>query len=106
MEVTFATKEIRNVCTSVREAESAHGIGVANALRRILADLRAAKFLAEFALLYSLEIHSETIQIAIGEGTNLTLSVAHRIIPLRHGMVDASKVHRVMVVALGEREGE
>ena len=71
-----------------------------------MADLRAAKYLVEFALLYSLEIHTETIQLVIGEGTKLTLSVAHRIIPLQSGALDLEKVHRVMIVALGEVEGE
>ena len=107
MEITFASKEIRKICNSAAEAESALGIGIANSLRRILADLRATRFLSEFALLYSLEVTSETVQLTIGKGASLTLSIAHRLIPQHEGKVDAGRVHRVMVVALrGEGQSE
>lgn len=103
MEIAFGTREIRSICSSASTAENALGIGLANSLRRILADLRAARSLSEFGLLYGLEIQSEMVQLPIGEGMKLVLTVGHRIVPLKDGALDVDKVHRVMVVSLGER---
>ena len=43
------------------------------------------------------------VQLPIGEGMKLVLTVGHRIVPLKDGALDVDKVHRVMVVSLGER---
>lgn len=103
MEVTFETKELRDVCTYSDIAEAGLPLAAARGLRNVIADLRASRFLDEFFLLQSIQIPSSEFKITLGDGLFAHLASAHRVIPMTEGNFDPSKVYRIRVLAI---EGE
>lgn len=102
MELAFETHSLRTTCENQDAACAEMGAGVAELLRKRLADLRAADSLDDLvAGTPRLSDDGATLMIALGEAYTMVLTPNHRKNPLTpEGKPDWSKVSRVKLVEL------
>jgi len=106
MELSFRTRTLRSLCESEDKAAALYGVEVAAALRRRLADLRAARTVEDLvAGKRWLDGHEqENLHLGITGGHELHCKPNHRNPPRdEHGLIAWGGVHRLQVVDIEER---
>lgn len=100
MQIAFKSKALRSLCLSVDAMDERYGAETGAALRRCLADLRAAETLADVPLL-KMAPHvgpKERLRIAIAGRFSLQVGANRRHPPTNAaGTVDWPKVDRVLL---------
>jgi hypothetical protein len=101
VEISFETKELREICRSSEVAEQSLPRTVARSLRAVVADLRAARYFDEFTQIQGLP-GTEECAVPLGDGYKLHVASGHRITPRTDRDFDPTKVYRVRVLAIEE----
>lgn len=101
VEIAFRTRELRDICEKEANAVDALGADAAGALKRRLADLRAATSIEDLVAGKPMALHGpdeERMSVPLTENCRLVLSANHRHHPrLEDGNVNWSQVRRVKV---------
>lgn len=109
LELAFRTKSLRHICESESEAERVLGTRVASALRRRLADLRAASCVADLLAGQPSEIEGSTLRqfgVHLSQGHRLVFCANHNVTPeLKSGGTDWSLVTRVKILRIEDSHG-
>jgi len=103
LELAFAEKSLRQVCTSRISASRKLGEKTAEKLARRLADLRACDSVGEIVVGKPQEIKSTPpgeFAIELGQRSRLIFSANHNDVPTVSGKVDWSKVSRIKILRL------
>jgi plasmid maintenance system killer protein len=104
LELTFATKSLRQLCESEAAAKRELGADVAERLKRRLADLRAAAHVNDLVAGQPREIegaHNRCIAVHLYDGYRIVFCANHRTVPvLDSGSVDWSGVRRVKILGI------
>ena len=100
MELSFETRLLRTVCRDSAEAQKAYGEPVAAALRRVLADLRAANTIFDMAAIFDLPTGTESqFSVPVGTTHRLVMRCGNRKPPLLpSGAIDWNAVDRVKIM--------
>lgn len=98
MQLAFQTRELRGICEDEIEASDALGQDCALALKRALADLRAASFMADLPAIGWKSGAGKTACIPLCQELGLVIQPNHA----AHPDVDLAHVNRVMVIQIGE----
>jgi hypothetical protein len=98
--ISFETPALRTVCIDSGEARKLYGDDAAAALRRVLAELRAADTLFDIASLFDLPTGAEPeFETPLGSTHRLVLRCGSRKVPkLPAGNVDWNAMDRLRVV--------
>lgn len=101
LEIAFQTRELRDICEKEPNAVDALGMDTAGALKRRLADLRAANSIEDLVVGKPTALHGPgegRMAISLTENYRLVLSANHRHHPLTEdGDVNWPQVRRVKV---------
>jgi len=101
MELAFATRSLRDVCESAEKARRKLGLKVSEALRRRVADLRAAVSVNDLIAGQPHELEAARIALNLTDGYRLILASNHAVSPkLESGKMDWSKVTRVKLLRI------
>lgn len=100
MEISFETRPLRTLCHNGVEAEKAYGEAVAAALRRVLADLRAANTMFDMATIFDLPSGMDSeLSTPLALTHRLLLRCGNRKPPvLPSGEIDWHAVDRVKII--------
>lgn len=103
MELAFESKDLRTICESEAYAERELGLDVAQAIKRRLADLRAATVI--YDLLAGRPRISNTgnqeLLVDLCDGYGIILAANHRDNPVTEtGNVDWSRINRLKVLRI------
>jgi proteic killer suppression protein len=105
MELSFATKSLRDICENAEIAKRELGPEVSEKLRRRLADIRAAVSVNDLIAGRPYELdgaRQRRIAVRLGEKQRLVFGANHAVPPkLESGKMDWSKVSRVKVLQIG-----
>lgn len=101
MELVFQSFALRNLCQSQDEAEQVLTADGAKALRSVLADLRAARNLSEFALIHDVTGQSESMTVELTPSEILVFRQSHLHPPTKGDCVNWDKVYRVRILSIG-----
>jgi hypothetical protein len=103
--LAFDTKPLRDLCESAEIAENVLGAAVANALRRRLADLRAAESARDLVVGHPRPLREDSTHemvIDIDQDVQLVFRVNHPSPPMTSdGAVDWARVNRVKILLIG-----
>lgn len=78
MHLAFETTELRSLCIDETTARAQFGIPVSESLKRRLADIRAARCLAELAKIAAVSPQQDKmIRVGLADGYDILLSVNH-----------------------------
>lgn len=109
LELAFANKNLRHLCESSAKANRELGVDTADKLRRRIADLRAAISVSDLLLGAPKEIDCDgrpQIALDLDKRFQITFCANHNTLPeLESGTVDWSKVSRVKIVTVEEKNG-
>lgn len=106
MEIAFATREFRDTCVSAELAEAQLGKRVASDLLHRLADIRAVKRIHELVV-GDPRAAGDHIVIEVAGTHTLRVASNHVKSPRTHdGRIDWSRVRRVVVLDLVDREDD
>ena len=97
--ISFETRPLRTVCHDSAEATKAYGANAAAALRRVLADLRAANTIFDVATLFDLPTGEDSeFFTPLGETHRLVLRCSKKppVLPSRE--IDWNAVDRILVL--------
>lgn len=104
MELAFAKKSLRQLCENQAEAKRNLGIGMADKLRRRMADLRAATCVKDLVAGRPSEFEDarrQQFSVDLCEGSRIVFCANHNTIPLlKSGGVDWSRVSRVKILRI------
>ena len=105
LELAFNSKELRSVCEHEATAKGALGAEIAEALRRRLADLRAATSIADLIVgnPHTVEVGSKNyLVIHLFRSHQIVLEANHPKNPLTDsGQLDWAKVSRIKITHVG-----
>jgi hypothetical protein len=105
LEISFFTKELRDICQKCAEAETLYGSDVAGALRRRIADLLAVDCYVELPLGNPRLINKDGVDcliIDLCDGFYLKFYTGHQRNPYdADGNVDWKRVSRVKLIFIG-----
>lgn len=100
MELAFETKLLREVCESAEKAKQQFGAEVARALKRLLADLRAAGSIEDLPVAKPRRISGNCV-FQLSTGHILTATANHPVNPLlKSGEIDWAKVERIRILRI------
>jgi hypothetical protein len=98
--ISFETRLLRTVCYDSAEALKAYGEAAAPALRRALADLRAANTMFDMAAIFDMPVGGDSeFSTPLGTTHRLVLRCSNRSPPLLpSGEIDWNAVDRIRVL--------
>jgi hypothetical protein len=109
LQLAFSSKELRGICESEDAAREQLGMAIANALKRRLADLRAAPTALDLPGIEPTLVEGREgnlMAVALSETIRLTFSVNHPKPPtLSTGEVDWSRVTRIQIATIEDTNG-
>lgn len=109
MELAFATRRLRTLCSDANQAAKALGQDRAAALRDRVADLRAASSPLELVA-GSPELVdgvNPSVRMRLGRGTRLIVVVNHRRVPRDdNGHSDWRRIRRMRITAVAEDDAD
>ena len=109
MQIAFRTKMLRDTCEDEKMLTRKFGQGAGAALKRRLADLRAATSITDVVLGDTREVPrtgGRAIRLDFGDGYHLIFEANHARNPsLADGKVDWSAVSRIKVTAVEKDDG-
>ena len=101
MEISFESKQLREICENEAAGERKLGEAVAAALRSRLADCEAASSPLELVAGRPKERGDATISVELCNGHHLVFTANHPLIPTNPGGgVDWAKVHRIRILSV------
>ena len=104
LEIAFASRSLRELCESAAKADRHFGAGVAQNLRRRLADLRAATTVKDLIAGRPRELEGarrRCFAVDLSESSRLVFCANHRVMPtLRSGDVNWSRIRRVKILRI------
>lgn len=107
MEIAFDSQKIRSICEDQSVATKELGSDIAEALKRRLADVRAANTVPELPTGNPRIVHhsQERLTMDLGGGYVISLEANHRRNPIREGdEIDWTRVSRLRVVSIGRAD--
>lgn len=106
MEIAFNTLTIRSLCEDEAEAEKYFGKDLSQALKRRLADIRAATSISDLVVGTPSPLSNgdrDKMCIELSPWTHLVFCANHRKNPCTDGgEIDWKKVTRIKIMAIGE----
>lgn len=102
VELSFATKHLRRVCTDEDAAIREFGVDIATALKGRLADFRAASAVHELVAGRPRTIDGDEPRFAVDlvEGHAITCRPNHEVLPMIDEALDWPRVRRLHVLAI------
>lgn len=101
MEISFESKQLRELCENEDEGKRRLGDAVAKTLRDRLADCEAASSPKELIAGRSREGVDGTMVLDLEDGYSLTFAANHPTLPLTpSGEINWSKVHRIRILKI------
>jgi hypothetical protein len=108
LELAFSTKALRAVCENEERAVRRLGVDCANALKRRLADLRAAANASDLIAgnLRRAPGSKEELMLDLADGYAVILAVNHATVPrVDSGVIDWSNVSRIRLLRIEKHNG-
>jgi proteic killer suppression protein len=108
LEITFNTRELRNICEDESLATQTLGSDTAKALKNRLADIRAADIISDvLAGQPSLDKNTDCYHFELANGHKLIVKPSHVTERTNtDGTTDWKRVHRVQVISLMEPQND
>jgi hypothetical protein len=100
LELSFETRELREFCESAQKTKDQLGGKLADELKRLLADLRAASSIEELPVAKPLRLSDKCI-FELSPRCRLTVTPNHRKIPLdQAGKLDWASIKRITITKI------
>jgi len=101
LEISFETRQLREICENEAEGNRQLGDAVAKALRNRLADCEAASSVSELLAGRPREVGDGTMSIELEGSYSLAFTTNHPSIPMTtSGEVDWARVHSIRVLRI------